>query len=287
LSVECVIESRNVIGEAPWWSVEEGKLYWVDIMAPALHRMDPNGTQPDKWTLPSEIGSFALRRAGGAVVALRDGFAFLDLETGAVEPIADPESDRPTNRFNDGKCDRQGRFWAGTMDDLGGPNGALYRLDADLSWHEMRGNATISNGLGWSPDDRTMYYSDSGVPLMYAFDFDRDSGTISGERVFARPEGGMAADGLTVDSEGCIWTPQWDGGCVIRYTPDGRIDRRIDLPVQRPTSCVFGGSGLDQLFVTSAAIRLSAEEGPAGALDGAVFVIDAGVAGLPEPRFAG
>lgn len=287
MPIECLIRSRNVMGEGPWWSADEGRLYWVDVTERALYRLDPaNGARPDRWTLPSEIGSFALREGGGAVVALRDGFALLDLETGAIERVADPEADRPTSRFNDGKCDRRGRFWAGTVDDRGGPNGTLYRLDADLRWHGVRANATISNGLGWSPDDRTMYYSDSGVPLLYAFDFDADSGTISRERVFARPERGVAADGLTVDADGCVWTPQWDGGCVIRYRPDGIVDRRIELPVPRPTSCTFGGPDLDQLFVTSAAIRLPGEK-PAGPLDGAVFVIDAGVQGLPETRFAG
>jgi sugar lactone lactonase YvrE len=291
VKVDCVVECNNLIGEAPVWAAAEGVLYWVDIPRCSLHRMNPSDCEISTWTVPSEIGSFALREQGGAVVALRDGFWALDLEDGSVEKLVDPEPKQATNRFNDGKCDRRGRFWAGTMDDRGGPwepTGALYRLDPDLSWHKMRPEVAISNGLGWSPDDKTMYYADSGARVIYAYDFDLDEGTISNERVFARPEGEvMAADGMSVDSDGCIWSVQWDGWAIIRYTPAGEVDRRIEMPVQRATSCTFGGSKLDQLYVTSASVDLTPAEHARGPLAGALFIIDSGVTGLPDPRFAG
>ncbi len=285
MNAECAFESKDILGEGPVWSVDEQALYWVDIKRALLQRLSPKTGQHDTWKMPSEIGSYALRETGGAIVALRTGFAFFSFENGAIEPIFDPEADLPGNRFNDGKCDRQGRFWAGTMvESESAPNAAFYRLDADRSCRTMRTGVTVSNGLGWSPDNKIMYYTDSPTHNIYAYDFDLASGTISNERVFVHDEDGFP-DGLTVDSEGYVWSAKWNGWKVVRYAPDGSVDRVVKMPVQRPTSCMFGGPDLKQLYVTSASIDLSPEELVRQPLAGSVFVIETDVAGLPEPKY--
>ena len=287
MKVKCAFRSRDTLGEGPIWCIEEQALYWVDIQQPALQRWHPATGEHKVWQMPSEIGSYALRESGGAVVALGTGLAWLDLSSGDVTPIVDPEADMAENRFNDGKCDRQGRFWAGTMPlKERGPLGALYRLDPDGIVHKMRERVSVSNGLGWSLDNRTMYYTDSPTGNIYAYDFDPDMGKISNERIFAHTDNGFP-DGLTVDGEGYVWSAKWDGWRIVRYAPDGSIDREIKMPVQRPTSCMFGGPELRHLFVTSATINLTEAELAAQPLAGSVFVIETDVAGLPEPRFAG
>ena len=287
MKVKCAFRSRDRLGEAPVWCIEEQALYWVDIQQPALQRWHPATGEHKVWQMPSEIGSYALRESGGAVVALGTGLAWLDLSSGDVTPIVDPEADMVENRFNDGKCDRQGRFWAGTMHlKKRGPLAALYRLDPDAIVYKMRDRVSVSNGLGWSLDNRTMYYTDSPTGNIYAYDFDPDMGKISNERIFAHTDNGFP-DGLTVDGEGYVWSAKWDGWRIVRYAPDGSIDREIKMPVQRPTSCMFGGPELRHLFVTSATINLTEAELAAQPLAGSVFVIETDVAGLPEPRFAG
>jgi sugar lactone lactonase YvrE len=235
--------------------------------------------------MPSQIGSFAPRQAGGFVVALQTGLAFFDASTGLFEPVVDPESHLPQTRFNDGKCDRNGRFWAGTMGTVDGqPAGALYRFDGDHTLHTMRQDVAVSNGLGWSPDNRTMYYADSPTYNIYAFDFEPETGIISNERVFAHHERGFP-DGLTVDAEGYVWSARWDGWQVIRFAPDGSIDRVVEMPVQRPTSCIFGGPKLSLLYVTSASVGLSQAELAKQPEAGNLFVVETGVVGLPEATF--
>jgi L-arabinonolactonase len=242
-----------------------------------------------RWTMPERIGSFALREQGGLVVAFASGFAFLNLETGAVERLAAPEAAMPRNRFNDGKCDRRGRFWAGTMDDrLSEHSGALYRFDPDRSCHRMDSNIGISNSLAWSPDDRRFYFADTMDRAIYVYDFDLDGGAIANKRVFCTTEGQPGSpDGSTIDAEGFLWNAQWDGWRLVRYAPDGRIDRIVELPVQKPTSCMFGGEDLSILYVTSAVWDLAGEALSAQPQAGGLFALDVGVRGLPEPRFAG
>jgi sugar lactone lactonase YvrE len=262
-------------------------LYWVDIQRPSLQRFDPVTEVHNIWPMPSQIGSYALRQSGGFVVALQTGLAFFDPDTGIFEPLVDPESHIPQTRFNDGKCDRQGRFWAGTMGTVNDqPVGSLYRLDGDHSLHTIRRNVAVSNGLGWSPDNRTMYYADSPTYNIYAFDFAPETGTINNERIFAHHKTGFP-DGLTVDAQGYVWSARWDGWQVIRFAPDGRIDRIIEMPVQRPTSCIFGGPELRHLYITSASTGLREAELDRQPLAGHVFVVEADVTGLPEPLFAG
>ena len=287
--VVCVVEAQNKLGEVPVWDVAEQALYWVDIEGALLQRYHPATNAVRRWEMPERLCALALREKGGLVIALASGFAFFDPETGAIQRLAAPEAHLPGNRMNDGKCDRRGRFWAGTMDDsLKNQTAALYRLDADLSCHQMETGIGISNSLAWSPDNRTFYYADTLVKTIFAYDFDIDSGTIRNRRVFAdcRHMPG-APDGSTIDAEGYLWNAHWDGWKLVRYAPDGRIDREVKLPVQKPTSCMFGGPDLSTLYVTSAIWDHSAEDLKSQPRAGGLFALDVGVRGLPEPRFAG
>jgi sugar lactone lactonase YvrE len=288
-SIRCVARPRAEVGEGPVWDHREQVLYWIDIKTPRLVRFDSATGENRATPLAERIGCLAVREQGGLIAALETGFKWLDPATGALEPLLDPEPDKPQNRFNDGKCDRRGRFFAGSMDDAERAcTGTLYRLDPDHSVHVMRSDVHLANGLDWSPDGRVMYFTDSLRRTIYAFDYDPDTGAMSGERVFATvAEEAGVPDGLTVDAEGFVWSAHWGGWRLTRYAPDGRIERVVEMPVPQPSSCCFGGADLDVLYVTSAAIEMTAadlEKAPDG---GGLFALDAGVAGLPMARFAG
>jgi sugar lactone lactonase YvrE len=284
-----VVDCRNTLGEVPVWDVAEQALYWVDIEGCLLQRFEPSTGAIRQWRLSERVCALALRKSGGIVLALASGFVFFDPPTGNIERLAAPEADRPNNRMNDGKCDRRGRFWAGTMDDrLTAPTGALYRLDPDLSCHCMESGIGISNSLAWSPDDRVFYFADTLRRTIFAYDFDLASGAISRRRVFADcADQPGSPDGSTIDAEGYLWNAQWDGWRLVRYAPDGRVDRVVALPVQKPTSCMFGGPDLATLYVTSAIWDLRGEALAAQPHAGGVLALDVGVRGLPESRFAG
>jgi sugar lactone lactonase YvrE len=288
MKVELAFQAKDILGEGPVWAGEEQALYWVDILRPALQRWQPASGQHTLWPMPSPIGSFALRQGGGAVIALQSGLAFFDFGDESITPIANPEAHLPRTRFNDGKCDRQGRFWVGSMDNRGetDPIAALYRLDPDGCCHHIRGQVTVSNGLGWSPDNRTMYYTDSPTRNIFAYDFEPETGAISRQRIFAH-DTGCFPDGLTVDAEGRVWSAKWDGGKVVCYAPSGAIEREIAMPVRRPTSCMFGGPELRQLYITSARVDLSGKNAARQLPAGGVFVLETDAPGLPEPKFAG
>jgi sugar lactone lactonase YvrE len=287
--VRCVLPARAVLGEGPLWDPEDRVLYWVDIKGRAVHRFDPATGRDSRWAVPDVVGSLARREAGGLVVALRTGFHFLDLDTGALTPVAQPEPERPENRFNDGKPDRRGRFWAGSMHDPETrPTGALYRLDHDGACRRMIDGIVCSNALCWSPDGRTMYHADTLRRVVWAWDSDPERGEIANRRVFIELSGNEGApDGATVDAEGFVWLAHWNGWCVTRHDPTGRTERTVRLPVQRPTCPAFGGPGLDVLYVTSASIGLSAEALAAQPWAGGVLALDPGARGLPEVRFRG
>lgn len=287
--IRLLVDARNTLGEVPVWDVAEQALYWVDIERCRLHRRDHASGALRTWDFPERIGSFALREQGGLICAFETGFAFFDPVTGAIDWIAKPEAMIARNRFNDGKCDRSGRFWAGTMDDrLSEHTGSLYRLDPDLSVHRMDGAIGISNSLAWSPDERSFYFADTLDGLIYAYDYDARSGGIANRRVFASTaEQPGSPDGSTIDADGYLWNAQWGGSRIVRYAPDGSIDRIVMLPVQYPTSCMFGGPELATLFVTSAVWDLSREALEAQPWAGGVLAFEPGVQGLPEPRFAG
>ena len=260
--VEPVLEADIICGECPVWAPEESALYFTDIPGKAIHRFHPNSGALNRWPMPEEVGCFALREAGGLVAALRNGFAFIDLDAGSVEAIADPESDKPENRFNDGRCDRQGRFWAGTMHEpRTRRDGALYRLDTDASCHRIAGDALVANGLAWSPDSTTMYWSDSRRATIFTFDFDPATGAAANQRVFIElSEEQGRPDGATVDAEGFYWSACFRGGRVLRIAPDGTIDREIPMPVRDITMAAFGGPELDRLYITTSKEALSPAE---------------------------
>jgi L-arabinonolactonase len=289
LDAICVVECKNKLGEVPVWDVAERALYWVDIEGCLLQRYEPGSGATCSWRLPERVCALALRQKDGLVLALASGFAFFDPATGALKRLAAPEAHLPHNRMNDGKCDRRGRFWAGTMDDrLSSPTGALYRLDPDLTCRRMESGIGISNSLAWSPDDSVFYFADTLRRTIFAYDFDAESGAISNRRVFTDcSDQPGAPDGSTIDAEGYLWNAQWDGWRLVRYAPDGRIDRVFDLPVQKPTSCMFGGPDLTTLYVTSAIWDLTGEALAKQPNAGGVFALDVGVRGLPESRFAG
>jgi sugar lactone lactonase YvrE/DNA-binding IclR family transcriptional regulator len=287
--VRCVIPASTFLGEGPHWSARDEKLYFVDILAPAVCTGDPADGSYVTMSVPDLIGFVIPRQSGGFVAAMHGEIRGLDLSTGGITPIASPEADKPGNRFNDGKCDRLGRLWAGTLAiDTAPGEGRLWRIDPDGKAFEMDSGFHVSNGLGWSPDDKIFYFTDTAKQTIYAYDFDLAAGTISNRRVFVTvPEASGKPDGLTVDAEGFVWSAHWDGWCVTRYDPQGQVDRVFNLPVPRPTSCVFGGPDMQTLFVTSARIRLSAAQLVDAPLSGSVFAIDTGIKGLLDPMFAG
>lgn len=302
MKIECVVDCANHLGEGPVWDVEEGRLYWVDgtgrrVGKPSLWRMDPRTGKVEHWSLDRDIGAMALRRGGGAVLALDDGFYFFDHATGKLDLIALVDAEQPRTRLNDGKCDRRGRFFAGGMDDKEELKVCgLWRLDPDLSVTKVDDGIICSNGPCWSPDDRTFYFADSFQGEFWAYDYDLAAGTLANKRVFARfGDDGGVADGSTVDAEGCMWNAQLVTGDLVRYAPDGTEERRIGMPVRNITSVMFGGDGLDEIYVTSmarvkhpAVHELFRKETKPQHLAGSLFRITGlGIRGVPEPRFAG
>lgn len=291
MQIEVLVDVKPTIGEGPVWDAHGQRLYWIDVAGCRLFRCTADGRELRAWDMPQEIGSVALRRGGGAVVSLANGFHFLDFETGETQLIANPAADQPHTRLNDGKVDARGRFVVGSMDTReGGADGALYRLDPDLSVHRLGEGFAISNGPCWSPDGSTFYFSDSFSGEIWAFDYDLDTGTVANRRTFTKAAitPGMATDGATVDAEGCLWNAQVFAGRLVRYAPDGSLDRIIEMPVRKVTSVMFGGPDLDILYVTSMTKPPAPHLPGDGALRGSLFAIHGlGVKGLPEPRFAG
>ena len=289
--VDCVLKSQAILGESPIWDSTEKVVYWVDIEAHNIHRFHPNSSVNDTFHLSQIVSSVALRQQGGLIITVKDNFAYFNPDTGTLDLLGGPQLDMLECRFNDGKCDRQGRFWAGTMNlvHYDAPSGNLYRFDPDGRITRTLSHVRLSNGLGWSPDNRVMYFVESFRHCIHAFDFDSAEGTISNQRVFASVDENSTGvpDGLTVDAEGCVWSAQPGLGQVVRYSPTGAVECVIELPVPRPTSCTFGGENLDVLYVTSATETLTAEQLAQAPLSGSLFAVYPGVHGLPEPRFAG
>ncbi len=287
-AIDVAVRADALLGESPLWSPGEQALYWVDIKDPRLFRHDTAAGITRVTRLSEAVGAVALRMGGGLIAAARSGFAYID-DGGMLSPaFCTPEADRPGNRFNDGKCDRAGRFWAASMHDgETDPSGSLYRLDGVQRCVRMADGFVIGNGLGWSPDDRVFYFTDSVARRIYAYDFDIESGAIANRRSFAAiPEDAGFPDGLCVDAAGHVWSAHWDGWRVTRYAPDGRIAKVVRVPVPRPTSCAFGGAGLDTLYITSARIGLADAELARSPLSGSVLSLRPGIRGLPEPAFA-
>ncbi len=287
IQVEVAARGADRLGECPLWDERERMLWWVDSRWPALKRFDPATGAVMMQVLPEVVGSIAFREQGGLLAATKSGLHVLDGSGGALEPRANPEAHLPENRFNDGRCDRAGRFWAGTMCDARrDPTGSLYRFDADFECTRLRNAIIIPNGLAFSPDNRTMYFADTNRHTIWAWDYDLASGAATHERVFADTGEGRP-DGSCVDADGGLWNAQYGGGRLVRYTPTGKVDRVVEVPVANPTCCAFGGDDLGTLYVTTATQRLSPEELAHQPLAGSLLALRPGVKGLPEGRFAG
>lgn len=287
IDVELVQDAHAELGEGPVWDHRSGELIWVDILAGVVHRLDPSSGVDRPLAVGQPVGAVCLRRAGGYVVALRDGIATLT-DGGDLTFVADLEADVATNRCNDAKCDRAGRLWVGTMRFDERPGGTLYRVDADHSATPAVTGLGLSNGLGWSPDGALMYLVDSLAGSLDVFDFEPCSAGLSGRRRFAsfdRSEG--YADGMTVDGDGFVWVALYGGGAVRRYAPSGELALAIELPVSQPTSCAFGGVDLRDLYITTATQRLSPSALAAEPGAGGLFRFRPGPEGLPADEFAG
>lgn len=283
----------GLLTEGPRWDAERDELLWVDIVGSRLHRarFGTDGLLHEVASIQFDrfVGAVAPVAGGGYILAAGTGFLFAD-PSGAVLELAQPEADRDDVRMNDGACDPQGRFWAGTMalDEAPGA-GVLYRLELDGSCTTVLTGLTISNGIGWSPDGSSMYLSDSGTRRIDAFDFDGANGDIAKRRTIARiAEPGAAPDGLTVDEAGDIWVALWGGGALRRYSPEGSLLSTVPVPVDRPTSCAFGGPGLTTLFITTARHGLDDTDLARQPDAGRVFRVGAlGVGGPPCAPYRG
>jgi len=289
---EHLLPSQNQLGEGPLWDHRQQTLYWVDIARSMVLSYHPASGERSIFVFNEKMTALGLRARGGFVAAVRNGFAFWNGDSVELDSAAPVEDEPPDNRFNDGAVDPGGRFWAGTM--FAGPvlqpvsPGSLYRLDAALSVKCMQGGLTISNGIGWSPDNRTMYLTDTLRRLIYSYEFDLSSGEIANRRIFTTvPEEAGVPDGLTVDSEGCLWSACWGGWRLRRYDPQGSLEREVRLPVECPTSCTFGGESLNVLYITSAWIDLYPAQRKQQPWAGDVFCLEPGVKGLPANLFAG
>jgi len=290
--VELVLDAKARLGEGAVWDARRHLLYWVDIEGHEVHAFDPATGRDRAFALGDSVGTVVPRARGGVALTLGRAFAALDLETRRVSVLAEPEEEkvRLGNRFNDGKCDPRGRFWAGTMALSEAPAaGGLYRLDPDGNVRRMLEGVSISNGIVWSPGADLMYYIDTPTREVAVFDYDDATGAIANRRVAVRiPKRHGWPDGMTMDAEGTLWIAEWDGGCVSRWDPArGKLLRRIALPVSRVTSCAFGGPGLDELYVTTAWSRLEPARRRAQPLAGGLFRVDAGVKGVAAFAFAG
>ncbi len=286
-TVECVADVNAVLGEGPVWVAREAALYWVDIKGRQIFRLDSRG-EVTSWPTPLRVGSLAPRRSGGFIGGTEDGIAQIDLDAGSFGIIANPDADQPGNRFNDGKLDRRGRFWAGTMDDgERADSGTLYRVDPDLSVTAVDQGYRVTNGPAFSPDGTRMYHNDSARKVSYVFDLQSDGETGARQVFLTFGKGDGFPDGITVDCEGCLWIAFWDGGCIRRYSAGGEWLQTIRMPVARPTSCAFGGTDLDLLYVTSARIGLDQQALAMQPKAGGLFMFRPGVRGLADSPFAG
>lgn len=289
-AAELAHQHDSILGESPQWDSREQVLYWVDIDRGQLHRFDPATSRNTTHTIGGKLTSIACRAAGGLVASLSKHLAYITPADGSVAKLDEIEAQEPENRFNDGKVDRQGRLWVGTMNQvhIGQPNAALYRFDRPGAVKKMIPEVTISNGTGWSPDGCTMYYTDTLRYAVFAYDFDTESGEISNRRTFLEldPAANGLPDGLTVDAEGFVWSALVNYGCILRLDPTGRLERMVTFPPRRGTSCTFGGPDFRDLYITTARECLTPEEIAAQPLSGSLFRAVPGPRGLPEPLFA-
>ena len=279
----------DLLGECPLWDERLHCLWWVDIRAPSLRRWDAARQALRTWPMPELVGSIALTERDGVVlVALRSRLALFDTASEVFETLVDAPLP-PDHRFNDGRCDRQGRFWVGTMHHLTrAPEGSLFCLDASGFKEVIQGGLAIPNSLAFSPDGRTMYFADSLQHRIDAFDYEPATGARGAGRALAHIAPPAFPDGSCVDAQGYVWSAQFHNARLVRYAPDGRVDRTLTVPMKRPTCCTFGGNDLGTLYVTGVSHSMSDAERAADPLAGALFAFDIGrewgIFGLTEPR---
>ncbi|MCC6495524.1 MAG: SMP-30/gluconolactonase/LRE family protein [Propionibacteriaceae bacterium] len=277
------VQERDQLGEGPWWSRAEGLLTWVDIWGRRIRQCALDGSRYREWHTPSDVGFVVPTVDGKLITGLADGLRMLDPSTGEFAPSSPGPIIADGHRINDGKTDRRGRLWFGTIrEDNSSPSAALYRYDGTFMTLMLSG-VVVSNGVGWSPQADRMYFADSPTRRIDSFAFEPDGGDISAREAFSVDEDNCTPDGLTVDAEGCIWSAKWDGGKVVRYTPDGGVVETLRLPVRRPTSCMFVGPDLDMLAITSA--QSPNDDSTGRRLAGSVFLVHAGVQGIAEKPF--
>ena len=287
---QVVVEKRAIVGEGVLWDINKKVCYWVDILSNEVYIYDPATGENRTLHTCQPVGTVVARAGGGLVVALHNGFAYIDLETEKMTPIGeDPEWDVPANRFNDGKCDPAGRLWAGTMEFAGADGeGALYCLDSDHSVTKKVENVSISNGIVWSHDSETMYFIDSLAMNVRAYDYDIDTGNIGNERVVVKNEGEGIFDGMAIDEEGLLWIAVYGGWGVRVYNPQGgALVRDIRLPVEQVTACAFGGDDLNELYIVSATHNMDEQRLAEQPLAGSLLKIDPGTSGVPSYNYAG
>jgi sugar lactone lactonase YvrE len=284
--VERATETLDILGESAIWCGIDNVLYWVDIRAPALRRLDPRTGQVKSWNMNDLCGAVILSTDRRLLLAMRLGLFAYDPVDETLQPFAAPEPQSLNNRLNDSKCDRGGRIWTGTMRDFGlAPTGSLYRIGVDASCTRMLGDITVPNALSWSPDNRQMYFADTPDGQIRAYEFDADDGQLGAMKIVESGNLPGRPDGATVDSEGCIWSARYQGSCVARITPAGKADRIVELPASQITSCTLGGPDLRTLYITTARQKLTPAELDSQPLAGGLFAVRVDVGGLPEPRF--
>lgn len=291
MTITCITDERALLGESPVWSAEEAVVYWVDIRGPRLFRTDPATQTTDKWDLPSEVGMIALRDAGGLVLALEDGLHAFDPETGQTKFLVAVEADKPQNRANDGKCDAAGRLWLGTMNKTDGdqPSGGFYCIEPDLTVTQIADGFRIPNGLAWSPDNQTMFHTDTRSGVVNQYGFDLDTGQCSdGKSFFAfdrATTGGV--DGAATDATGGYWAAMYGGAKLIRLSSDRTAIDEFPLPVTQPTMPAFGGPDMTTIFATSASQRLSEEDIATQPEAGRLLAVETEYRGSPVGSFGG
>ncbi len=289
-NLEHLLPVQNELGETPIWVPEEKALYWVDIGAHTIYRLDPATSAYESFKPDMPVRGLCRRAAGGWLLITDAGLAFWDRRSNACEFIVDPFADDPDIQFNDGMVDRQGRLVVGSYNcaRLEAPDGSLFRLDPDRGLHILDKSLVLSNGIAVSPDSRTLYVSEMFANKIKAYDYEAETGSVGNRRVFVEiPKAAGMPDGLTVDSQGFVWAAHWGGWRVTRYDPAGKLEREVRVPVELVTCIGFGGAGLDELYITTAWYNLSDLQRQEQPLAGDLFRIKTDIKGIVEPWFAG
>jgi L-arabinonolactonase len=296
--ITCLVDSKDRLGEGCFWDSKTGAVWWLDVVLPSrIHRFVLSTGEHRTWHFSEMVSAMAMRGDGTLIVGCEFGIKTFDPVTGALTPINHPDSDHPQNRGNDGACDAKGRFWFGTMQqniahdgadlDITQDSGRLFRIDKNFKSAVMETCIGVSNGPCWSPDNKIFYFTDSRAQIIWSYDFNMDEGTISNRRVFNDIKTHGYPDGATVDADGFLWSARWEGACVLRFDPKGRLDRTVPMPAKRPTCVCFGGSKLDTLFVTSASLHVPKADMVRHPLQGGLFCFSPGIKGFEKHQFAG